>query len=675
MLDWLTGSAGSASANSASLGPLDEGVSCIEEPPETPAHLFAVRAFKTALFGTPRPEQYVSRSKTEPTSKADHGGANLRVETPRTTALDENETQIALMKPKKSEAELLSSPTKGILLTPGIGTSRRKNVSFMHLGTENYKKAADIPLEETRPRQDDSPTRRSHRRDTRPRPSTFTKTLIELSKQRSDEHLQAKATISGPTDTSLAQTEEIGTLKAIQAEPDHTIDLSHPRSRSGQHWKAEYEQYYRRSDREMKKIIKYGQNVKSYAVKKDSEASRLADRLQKELARKQSVESKVSKLTSRLDVAQTQDTKSEGDHARLVSELAQQTALAVKHKEKADQYREVLQQQQHAYQRFGHTRIESRASPKGDESDWQDEPQEDPLNAQLANLQETARSAVDRASKLEAENAALKRSLARVKDEMMSYESRRQAREERLKKREEKHKIAKETAEAQLAQLRVEHQKLLDERGCPGPSTAQPNNPLKAHIDERESSTSRPPPPTLVRKENSRPGTSTSPRKRRQQNPVIDIWTCDIPDENRKRQDTHPQAEEEPTEIPPSSVKQDINRALQDINLNLLADEQAPNKPKAARIEKKKKNLEDKNTNESNLQAPRPTSSSAAGATDGLPATTHHPLPAQNPNIPRTLLTHNTITSSPPSRFPALAARTTDRSSSLLPSQGAGRNN
>ena len=83
------------------------------------------------------------------------------------------------------------------------------------------------------------------------------------------------------------------------------------------------------------------------------------------------------------------------------------------------------------------------------------------FQVQLEDLHRVEQAAEDRGSQLKAENRELKRSLARVKQEMMSYETRRQAREERLKRSEAKHRAAREECEKRLAQLEAEHQELL----------------------------------------------------------------------------------------------------------------------------------------------------------------------------------------------------------------------
>ena len=547
----------------------DEGVSCIEEPPDTPAHIFALRAFKTAIFGTPHPEQQVSRAKMPniaSSKQQEDNGRAVDTKEGHREAEDQKATQ------SHSEKDVIGpvvSPAKGILLTPGVGTSKRKNVSFMHFNTEEEEQDVAATIDRHLPSQDDSPTRRSHRRDQRPRPSSFTKTLLELSKQRASEHLDSQKSSpepAKPLDSQLASNTQ-NDLKRIG--PDQTVDLSQPQSRSGQHWKSEYEQYYHKSDREMKAIIRHSQNVKSFAVKKDSEAAILTEKLQRELARIESIEAKASRMANRLRIAQSQDTKGEGDHARLVSELAQQTALALKYKRKVDQYCKAIRKQSLAA-RSGDAGEESQTMPDPDE-DLQGDLEQFASRRLVQSLQETARAAEERAQKIEAENDALKRSLARVKTEMMSYEARRQAREERLKKREERHKKARETAEAELMQLRDEHQNLRSKEHL-GPtlqshdaSHLQSMNSKTPHSEQNGDQKSERSPP----KENRAFTTSISPRKRRQQKAANDIWTLESP-EDKKGRSPQPQTSESTT-LPPSSVKNDISKALKELDLNLVS--------------------------------------------------------------------------------------------------------
>lgn len=485
----------------------------------------------------------------------------------------------------------LASPTKGILLTPGTGATRRKTVSFGTLIADAQKKEEQLPSSKA-----DGESALQRRRKLavpeaspgiQPRQSSLTKTLIELSKQKPD-----KRAISN-TSSDLRPTRESVSSVGAQTDntdqiADNTVDLSQPCSRSGQHWKTEYEQYHKRSNREMKKIIMYGQNVKSYAVKKDSEATRLGEKLKKELAKVAAMEKKVSKLAAQLHNAHAQGPEGESEQTRLVSELAQQTSLAIRYKQKADHYRKALQEEDFAGFSDGerdHVQVTEEAhelSPSeanvpevvAQSADM------DILQAQMESLRTNAKKAEDQAAKLEVENSALKRSLARVKGEMMSYETRRQAREERFKRREAKCKADQKACEAQLTKLSVEHRDLLlassqsskAEALAPPQLTAGYNDPrgldgIPKSSEVALANGTKPEVGPLGQDRVSKP--YTSPRKSRLQKSVVDIWTLSSP------RDASASAlpSREPTELPPSSVKHDIHRTLKEIDQNLIPEQ------------------------------------------------------------------------------------------------------
>ncbi|KAG8532076.1 uncharacterized protein KY384_003713 [Bacidia gigantensis] len=548
MLDWSAGPLRAADALSA---PLNEGVSCIDEPPDTPAHVFALRAFKTAIFGTPHPEQQVTVGKPEiKKNPAALKGTNASKQTGEVLNLTGESRRVS--------DEQIPSPTKGILLTPGIGTSRRKNVSFMHFQEEvGSSNVGDIEAEEVASSQDNSPTRRRHKRDMRPRPSSLTRKLVGMSKREPIEAVEMEQNRLQTFDSAVQLELENDVDHAVQTSPDHTLDLSQPRSQSGQHWKTEYDQYLGRSRSEIKRVLQHGQNVKSYAVQKDAEAAMLSERLRFEEAKVRALERRVSKLTDQLDVAQTQDPKGQGEYARLVSELAQQTALVARHKRSLERHEGLAFEDCSCDSKIPVPRAHGES-----------------LEKQLRSLREAAQEAGQRAEKAEAENTALKQSLARVKEEMMGYESRRKTREERLKNKEGKFKAAKDLAEDQLSHLRQEHQKLLESRkeqytpsaGRSSRMGQRSSNGNKSQLQiqgQRHQILS----PKLL-KENQRPGKSISPRRRRQQNPAIDIWTMSSPRGDNKHDKIA--KTQEISDLPPSSVKQDIQKALKEINLNII---------------------------------------------------------------------------------------------------------
>ena len=490
----------------------------------------------------------------------------------------------------------LLSPTKGILLTPGTGATRRKTVSFGDsiANAQQKEEQSPSPVENRNSalntkRNPDVPKAGP---SIQPRHSSLTKTLIELSKQKSNEQAAlVRSTKETPTRETPART----IASAIEAQTDdadqladNTVDLNQPRSMSGQHWKTEYEQYHRRSNREMKSIIMHGQNVKSYAVKKDSEATGLGEKLKKELAKVASMEKKVSKLAGQLKNTHSQGPEGEGEQTKLVAELAQQTALAIRYKQKADRYREAMLREKRVDGSDGEPQdlqvveeadeMSTREANLRENSAWS--AKKDILHAELESLRVSAGKAEDQAAKLEAENGALKQSLARVKGEIMSYESRRQSREERFKRKEAKCKADHKACQIQLEKLTVEHRNLLLASGQPSKAeTLVHPKPLACYDDPRELNGN-----PSVAEEDIPNGDETcykpleqnriskpyiSPRKSRPQKSAIDIWTLSSPRDGAD----NGSPSKEPTEIPPSSVRHDIYRTLKEIDHNLIPEQ------------------------------------------------------------------------------------------------------
>ena len=557
--------------------------------------MFAVRAFKSAIFGTPHPDRIDARHNTEP---AEQKGNAAKVQTAEKvegsqahgSIKDYFDEPVATLK-----ADPLLSPTKGILLTPGTGATRRKTVSFGDAIADAQQKEEQSPS----PVENRDAALNNNRNpevpkaglSIQPRHSSLTKTLIELSKQKSNK----QATFTQETPAQETPTRTIASPIEVQTDDayqiaDHTVDLNQPRSRSGQHWKTEYEQYHRRSNREMKNIIMHGQNVKSYAVKKDSEATRLGEKLKKELAKVASMEKKVSKLAGQLNNAHCQGPEGEGEQTKLVAELAQQTALAIRYKQKADRYRKAMLREKRVDGSDGEPQdlqiIEETGDLSIQEANLPEKPawsaEKDILYAELESLRVSAGKAEDQAAKLEAENGTLKQSLARVKGEIMSYESRRQSREERFKRKEAKCKADHKACEAQLAKLTVEHRNLLLASGQPSKTeTLVHPKPPACYDDLRELNGN----PSIAQgncpsgdETNCEPLEQTrtskpyiSPRKSRPQKSAIDIWTLSSPRDGAD----NGSPSKEPTEIPPSSVRHDIYRTLKEIDHNLIPEQHA----------------------------------------------------------------------------------------------------
>jgi len=559
---------------------LEDDTSYLDEPPETPAPLFAIRAFKTAIFGTPHPYQREVKQPVQHSQEDRLPGPNAPAWRPESSyALEGSDGtssdpfHFADKPAVQARLDPPASPAKGILLTPGTAASRRKTVSFGNMDAKHQKEAKQ-PMNDKAGAETEFPVESGHDAapEEKPRQSTLTRTLIELSKQKpAKEQTPVNMDYQGKSGKGVIGM-EFRTDSVMGPNADVTVDLSQPHSRSGQYWKVKYDQYHKRSHREMKKIIKYGQNVKSYAVKKDAEATSLSEKLNMALAKVATMETEVSKLATQLRSAQSGGPKQEGNHIRLVSDLAQQTAMAIKYKQQADGFKAALQKQGSI-----------KASEESQENLGAEAKSDAPLevastNAELDSLRATASAAENQAIKLEKENAALKRSLARVKEEMMSYETRRQAREERLKKREAKHKAAREECETRLAQLTFAHEELLRASGelpvvdmTAEILSIQKEAGMQGVFEDQTDANHIP----TDGRGNAQPFKSDehvnspyiSPRKRRLQNPIVDIWTPSSP---REAENQAPTPSKEPTEIPPSSVKHDIQRTLKEIDRNLI---------------------------------------------------------------------------------------------------------
>lgn len=229
------------------------------DPPETPAHQFAVKAFKHAIFGTPAPE--------------DLNNATRKFETKaKIAAVNAKFTDL----PAPRTEDLSQSPTKrtnvGILMTPGTASKGRKTVSFGSQIEDNEGKTIGIsrsgipnncPGKFPSPWTPGTELKMSTASDKRPR-TRLTEALLDA--------------------RTTTQPKSGQKIKA-RDDSDITIDLGAPRSESGKYWKEQYENYAERSEKEMKKVVAKQQLAKKFAMKKDSEVNELAQKLDQERRR------------------------------------------------------------------------------------------------------------------------------------------------------------------------------------------------------------------------------------------------------------------------------------------------------------------------------------------------------------------------------------------------------
>lgn len=429
---------------------------CIQDHPETPAPQFALRALKSAFLGT-------SHIKQNNPSRKDEQSVT---ETCSTNSLE----KIKILRAFKVEPP--SSPTKGILVTPGTAASKRKTVSFGSLIPNDGDGASSLFLEEPLT----SKTAMTDLRrsvvleETCPqeKKATLTKSRFEAQLEDSKRRISKKSalqSLENRTTISSGHASNAGT--AVQTDTsapglDATVDLNVPCSTSGKHWKGEYEQYHRKSNRELKRVIQHGQTIRSYAQRKDSEATSLGEKLNNELAKVATMEARVSELASELTNVRAHSTSDQSNSIDIVNELAKQTALAIQYKQKADRYKAALDKRAHnssvSDQAGDCIQISLDNTHATRDSDDQDMIS---LRKDLEKLRLAVGTAEEKSTRVQHENTMLKQKMARVKEEMKNYEVRRLAREERLRKRETKLRLVKESCEVKLAKLTIEHQEML----------------------------------------------------------------------------------------------------------------------------------------------------------------------------------------------------------------------
>lgn len=506
---------------------IDDSPSNNDEGPETPAPIFAVRAFKSALFGTPRIDQ---DALATPTSTAADNKVGKKERAGRITKSPKVKQTIEEEPVTKPRTVSLMSPGKGILLTPGTGAARRKNVSFGGLafnekvGKEESHQAdpkllpnVDNPsiIEAVPPRRQTNLTKALYKA----RVGTIKDDKSAVPKEPDKKETSVRSEVE-----PKAQEEDKEDIVADSA--DVTVDLNHPFSRSGQHWKAEYERYFKNSDREMKKIIKYGQSVKSFAAKKDSEASYLGEKLDQELSKVAEMEAKVSALAAQLAAARVQGSE-ESDQGKLVEELSKQTALAVRYQQKADKYRAALLKSNPVI--VGLVDGVEPATPVNSQNIILPEvsgPTEgSSLHAELEKYRDVAKRAEEKASRLETENSMLTKALSKARTDAKAYEMSRLAMEESFKKKESGLTAAKEDYEARLKKITTEHEKALRKlRLLKGSKDAEMNLTLEIPNDEMVVlANGALSPKTAIEADTSQRGKSLY-RSRTQQSHV-DIWS------------------------------------------------------------------------------------------------------------------------------------------------------
>ncbi|KAF2755845.1 hypothetical protein EJ05DRAFT_79620 [Pseudovirgaria hyperparasitica] len=249
------------------------------EPPETPAHVFPVRAFKQALFGTPHPDHEI---KSVPGKEQKL--VEKKVPTEKTAPYIQIEG--AAMDVDQNIAQPSGKPS-GILMTPGTTSKGRKTVSFGTQVVDNEGKEPAIGrsgLPANFPGKFPSPwtPRMASVGDTKSRSSKLAEALYDAR-----ETIKPKEESQPKTSRKTSSANDAVTKSWARDDLDITLDLSEPRSESGKYWKQQYLTYSENSTREMKRLVNKAKLAKNYAAKKDQEVTELGvamDQERKKLA-------------------------------------------------------------------------------------------------------------------------------------------------------------------------------------------------------------------------------------------------------------------------------------------------------------------------------------------------------------------------------------------------------
>ncbi|KAI1468536.1 spindle pole body formation-associated protein-domain-containing protein [Daldinia caldariorum] len=338
------------------------------EAPDTPAPVFAARAFKNVLFGTSRSSETTSSKYTK--NKNENPNPNI------------------ITSPTKQSPS--KQPTS-ILLTPGTGTARRKRVSFNH-----DVKAGSGP--------DASPLVSARLR----KRSTLQQALENSRSTKSRKSIEEKKEDPPP---KLADDESEDEWEDEYCDREMTVDLNEPRSESGKYWKAEFHRYRDEAMADIERMVKFKALAKSYAQQKDAEALELAQKLKDEQQKVAELEEKVAALS-----AQGTDKRKRGgdrEDNNLAKDLEHQTALATHYRDQVKELEALIQEhkgessssqsdrrQIGTSPRTEHTLLEVKQELRRARSELR---QMDKLRKEVSKLKADLNAAEERADKLEDE--------------------------------------------------------------------------------------------------------------------------------------------------------------------------------------------------------------------------------------------------------------------------------
>ena len=276
MLDWLNGDGQCSGVE----------LSQIHEAPETPAPLFAYRALKGILFGSPdydsedenkenvAPVQLAQKVKeSDHTSPRALRGDSSPLQTKASQTVSSRTRDAAPTSPSPRKRPQLS-PTKSILRTPGIPTPRRPNINV----TFKDIRASLSPV--------------AHTTNPLPPSSPSKKTTTRTNSTREVAQAQSKALTGGTNDAG-----------PVEPLPTPVYEVS------------SVDAYLQSTEREMKRLVRYSQKMREYARRGDQENVALRkqrDKLKREVEKLKTAQAKGQIVSNHDCVAVGVDVKESG---------------------------------------------------------------------------------------------------------------------------------------------------------------------------------------------------------------------------------------------------------------------------------------------------------------------------------------------------------------------------
>jgi hypothetical protein len=215
----------------------------ILDAPETPAPLFAFRALKSAIFGSPDDDERNKENATHP--KSAHA---LRPKTSEVRA-------VFLSPSKRRKTNHCPSPAKSILRTPGIPTPRKPN------GNVTFKDVTPS-LSPVLRQQESVSTKQS--------PVQISEIIHGANISTAPQAKPKSVTVAAPSVEERASKDQASQDTKVVENASVTFDI---------------DAYRTSTEKEMKKLVRYGQKMREYARNQEQENTKLRialEKLQKE---------------------------------------------------------------------------------------------------------------------------------------------------------------------------------------------------------------------------------------------------------------------------------------------------------------------------------------------------------------------------------------------------------